>query len=332
MLGLECVEIELACHAVCFLLQPVLRFSADDVSDVTEFAGASSTGAIANNLNPAEWSAALKTFPARSLHGRRILTYALASALQEASASRKTRHTMSNLLALTALLDRELTARWPSGTKTSRRPPTASGSATPGPPVATEGVGSLKIRSSSSLGLSLLALGKDTVMRAMTPMSTRRPSTVEAVSALAPSSTEVTDQRTDGLEEHSDLEEGRPDAVGTDSQLNTAGSERSSVENADAQHSNHPHSASENVEASAVEPDPSQRLDGTLARLVLIAWDDLLVPSPEDAERYLAMTAEAFPLSGTLLQVRLVPSLLFKLPSLYVCILSCVTTLWPPLL
>jgi hypothetical protein len=45
---------------------------------------------------------------------------------------------------------------------------------------------------------------------------------------------------------------------------------------------------------------PKTRFDGLLAWNTLVLWDRLLLPSPEAADRFLAMTSTAFPLSGNL--------------------------------
>lgn len=255
-------------------LQPMMRYSAADIE--------SSSGSRASNVS--EWSVPPQFLSRRVQQGRRLVALAMAAALREASAARRSRLVIENLLALTAMLDREFTVRWPSGTRWSRR----VGAATPGD--------GMRARGGSSQSLSILARSKDVVLRTMSSQLPRRPpSTVEGGVGTSKSGRVVS----------TDLDGSTASTPSTPVDLGADDGTKNAVA---AQEPPPPLRFS--VEpvppdscASADEPDPEMRFDGSLAHLVLVAWDDLLVPSPDEAERFLAMTCEALPLSGSLLHM-----------------------------
>lgn len=252
-------------------LQPLLRYSSIDAS-VDSSRVASCSGAAS------EWAVLPLVLGGRALQGRRLLALTLSGALQESSSTRRTRHTVSNLVALTAMLDREFTFKDPSGTRFTRR----TGAATP----AADG---MRSRGGSSLSLSLLARGKEAVLRTMASQS-RRPQSTSADSAGGATSCF------------------EPDSDVALTPVELAGGESSKGDGAAALAPPPPRlsfapepAAEEHFVPEGV--DPELRFDGFLARLVLVAWDDLLVPSPDEAERFLAMTCEALPASGSLLHM-----------------------------
>lgn len=255
-------------------LQPVLRFTSTDVG-VEAACAASRSG----SRDLSEWSVSPSALTGRELQGRRLIALAIAGALRESYSTRRSRHTVANLLALTALLDREFTSRWPSGTRGTRRAAAAT-------PAGEEG----RSRGSSSLSLSILARGKDAVLRSMSSQLRRPPSTVEGGAATQRS---MATARADSGELTGDAPPTPVDVDGDDAAMGTAPAEPPP-----------PLTFSVGVAPELIPVgDPELRFDGALARLVLVAWDDLLVPSPDEAERYLAMSCEALPSSGSLLHM-----------------------------
>ena len=254
-------------------LQPLLRYSSSDAS--VDSSRVASCSGVAS-----EWAVLPVALGGRTLQGRRLLALALSGALQESSSTRRTRHTVSNLVALTAMLDREFTFKDPSGTRCTRR----AGAATP----AADG---MRSRGSSSLPLSLLARGKEAVLRTMTSQS-RRPQSTTGTADDAGGATSCFE----------------PDSDVVLTPVELAGGESSKGDGA-AVLAPPPPRLSFAPEPAAIKHfapegvDPELRFDGCLARLVLVAWDDLLVPSPDEAERFLAMTCEALPASGSLLHM-----------------------------
>lgn len=258
-------------------LQPAQRFTSADVGVEAARAAASHGG----SRNATEWSVAPIALTGRALQGRRLLALALAGALRESYSTRRSRHTVANLLALTALLDREFTSRWPSGTRNTRR----AGAATPAGEES-------RSRGGSSMSLSILARGKEAVLRSMSSQLRRPPSAVEGGAATQRS---LASARADSGEPEGDAPPTPVDLTGDDATKTSA---------AAATDPPPPLSFSAELAPEVLPPgDPESRFDGALARLVLVAWDDLLVPSPDEAERYLAMSCEALPSSGSLLHM-----------------------------
>ena len=256
-------------------LQPLLRLSASDTCTVAEPAQVR-----ARDHDTSEWSVPPSALQGRAYRGRRIIALALASALREASESRRTKHTLSNLLALTVLLDREFTATWPSGSHGTRR----VGAATP----LLSGVRSRG--SASILPLAILSRGKDAVFRSMSSqLQVRRPPSTAADaggSARTESASPI-----------------NPSPVPVELGVDDDGSNKTGTSSSARVYPPIASPSFDSADPVTTELDPAICFDGSLARLVLVAWDDILVPSPDEAERVLAMTCESLPTAGSLLHI-----------------------------